>query len=139
MNRIITLTLLCTAWLAGIAQNNNVHQQTAADLYQWPTEPQVLEKLYHWQDLKFGILLHWGIYSVPGIVESWSICDEDWITRDTTRTYEQYKDWYFGLADEFRPTQFDPTQWATVAHCVGLNCVGRNSSARPKYQSRYCW
>ena len=119
MNRIITILLLCTAWLAGIAQNN-VHEQSPADQYQWPTEPQVLDKLHQWQDLKFGILLHWGIYSVPGIVESWSICNESWITRDTTRTYEQYKDWYFGLADEFNPKSFDPTQWATVARQAGM-------------------
>lgn len=120
MKRFVTLMQLCVITLIAMAQNNNVHQQTAADLYQWPTEPQVLDKLHHWQDLKFGILLHWGIYSVPGIVESWSICDEDWITRDTTRTYQQYLDWYFGLADEFRPTRFDPAQWATVARQAGM-------------------
>ena len=60
-----------------------VHEQSAASDYVYPTDPQVLEKLDRWQDQKFGVLLHWGLYSVPGIVESWSICseDEDWISR----------------------------------------------------------
>ena len=50
-----------------------VHEQSKATDYVWPTDPQVLEKLDKWQDLKFGVLFHWGLYSVPGIVESWSI------------------------------------------------------------------
>ncbi|MGI6224359.1 MAG: alpha-L-fucosidase, partial [Prevotella sp.] len=69
--------------------------------YEWPDDPLIVNKLHQWQDLKFGVLMHWGLYSVPGIVESWSICDEDWITRDTTRTYQQYKDWYWGLCEKF--------------------------------------
>ena len=71
-------------------QRGDVMQQN--DGYVWPTEQHVLNKLNKWQDLKFGVLLHWGLYSVPGIVESWSICDEDWIMRDTTQTYQQYKE-----------------------------------------------
>ena len=41
------------------------------------TDPLVLDKLEKWQDLKFGLLMHWGTYSQWGIVESWSICSED--------------------------------------------------------------
>lgn len=88
--------------------------------YEWPTDQQVVNKLHQWQDLKFGVLLHWGLYSVPGIVESWSICDEDWITRDTTQTFQQYKDWYWGQADQFNPTQFNPQQWASVLNDAGM-------------------
>ena len=64
--------------------------------------------------------MHWGLYSVPGIVESWSICDEDWVTRDTTRTYQAYKDWYWGLCNEFNPTKFSPNQWADILHRAGM-------------------
>ncbi len=99
-------------------QRGDVMQQN--DGYVWPTEQHVLNKLSKWQDLKFGVLLHWGLYSVPGIVESWSICDEDWITRDTTQTYQQYKDWYWGLAKQLNPTRFDPTQWARVMKDAGM-------------------
>lgn len=88
--------------------------------YEWPTDSQVVEKLRQWQDLKFGILLHWGLYSVPGIVESWSICDENWIRRDTTMTYDQYKRWYWGLAEQFSPTRFNPNQWAQIAQEAGM-------------------
>ena len=42
------------------------------------TDPLVLEKLDEWQDKKFGLLMHWGAYSQWGIVESWSLCPEDY-------------------------------------------------------------
>lgn len=117
MKKIILLLALVgfetLAWAQG-----NVHEQSES--YVWPDDEMVVNKLHAWQDLKFGVLIHWGLYSVPGIVESWSICDEDWITRDTTRTYKQYVDWYFSLADEFCPQQFDPTQWADVCFDAGM-------------------
>lgn len=99
-----------------------VHEQSAASDYVWPTDQQVLNKLDKWQDLKFGVLFHWGLYSVPGIVESWSICseDEDWIPRDKSMSYEDYKKWYWGLKDKFNPVNFNPEQWADVMEDAGM-------------------
>ena len=88
--------------------------------YTYPNDPSVRENLEHWRDLKFGIIIHWGIYAVPGIVESWSICNEDWVGRDTALNYEDYKEWYFGLSKEFNPTQFNPEAWATSAKNAGM-------------------
>ena len=38
---------------------------SASKQYEWPTDPKVLKKLDEWQDRKFGIMFHWGVYSVP--------------------------------------------------------------------------
>ena len=100
------------------AQESYVHDQS--DGYEWPTDPQVLQKLDEWQDLKFGVLMHWGLYSVPGIVESWQICNEDWIRRPEGSTYEGYKQWYWGLCKDFNPVDFDPAQWASVFDDAGM-------------------
>ncbi len=106
-----------------IAQEGFVHGRSTG--YVWPEEAKVREKLDRWQDLKFGVILHWGLYSVPGIVESWSICseDEEWIPRDSTLAYEDYKKWYWGLIDQFNPTRFDPEQWAQVCKAGGMKYV----------------
>ena len=112
--------LLAVSLLAPVCAQNREDIQKQADGYQWPSDKAVLEKLHQWQDLKFGVLMHWGIYSVPGIIESWSICNEDWIRRPEGSEYEGYKKWYWGLSDEFNPTKFNPEQWAEVFSRVGM-------------------
>ena len=97
-----------------------VHQQSNTEDYIWPTDPQVLTKLKHWQDQKFGVLMHWGLYSVPGIVESWSICSEDWIVRERKPTYEEDKAWYWSQKDSLNPVNFDPSKWADVMKKAGM-------------------
>lgn len=110
--------LLLASSVTGYAQY--VHDRS--DQYEWPDDPAVLAKLDRWQDQKFGLLIHWGLYSVSGIVESWSICseEEDWIPRDSTMAYDDYKKWYWGLKDVFNPTRFNPEQWAEAAEDAGM-------------------
>lgn len=91
--------------------------------YQWPDDPLVKEKLDKWQDQKFGMIIHWGLYAVPGIIESWSLCSEDWITRDSNSYYGDYKKWYWGLQKEFNPVHFNPEQWSKAAKDAGMKYV----------------
>jgi alpha-L-fucosidase len=104
--------------LVASAQENNLHHQSST--YQWPTDPQVKTKLDNWQDQKFGVLIHWGLYAVPGIIESWQICSEPWIERDTTMTYDEYKKWYWDFSKVFNPIKFNPEQWAQAAKDAGM-------------------
>lgn len=114
------LLVLFIAILSGtytIAQQG-VHPQSSR--YEWPTDPLVKAKLVKWQDQKFGMIIHWGLYAVPGIVESWTLCAEDWITRDSTISYDEYKKWYFGLKKDFNPVNFNPEQWAKAGKDAGM-------------------
>lgn len=112
------LSMPCAAQIEE-AGNSFVHQ---AELngYIAPEEPDVQAKLEQWQDLKFGVLFHWGVYSIPGICESWPICSEDWITRPKGFTYESYKRWYWDLSKQFNPYNFDPDQWADIMDAAGM-------------------
>lgn len=99
-----------------------VHEQSATNGYVFPTDQEVLKKLDSWQDLKFGVIFHFGLYSVPGIVESWSICSEDvdWITREGDLPYDKYKEWYWNLVDSFNPIEFNPERWAEIMKDAGV-------------------
>lgn len=116
--RIIIAALLVSAFGKLTAQENGVHQQST--VYEWPSDPLVKQKLENWQDKKFGMIVHWGLYAVPGIIESWSICSEDWIDRDSTKTYDDYKKWYWGLSNSFNPVKFNPEQWARAGKSAGM-------------------
>ena len=88
----------------------------------------VLKKLENWQDLKFGLLMTWGPYSQWGIVESWSLCPEDygWCERkkgSNPDNYFEYKKEYENLKTTFNPTKFDPDKWANAAKDAGMKYV----------------
>ena len=92
------------------------------------TDPLVLEKLEEWQNIKFGLLMHWGAYSQWGIVESWSLCPEDygWCERtkgENPQNYFAYKQEYEGLQNTFNPTGFEPEKWAKAAKEAGMKYV----------------
>lgn len=115
---LVFAMLFCV--MHAIAQQN-IHPKSTA--YEWPSDPQVKQKLEQWQDLKFGVILHWGLYAVPGMIESWALCSEDWVERDSTTTYEDFKKWYWGLKKDFNPTKFDPDSWAQAAKDAGMKYV----------------
>ncbi|WP_415837244.1 alpha-L-fucosidase [Pontibacter korlensis] len=104
--------------MPAVAQEQGVHHQSSE--YEAPSDPLVQQKLEKWRDQKFGIIIHWGLYAVPGIIESWQLCSEDWIERDSTIAYEDYKKWYWGLSKDFNPVNFNPEQWASVAKKAGM-------------------
>ena len=114
---VIVGLLLVNTTNAVLAQQN-VHQQSSE--YEWPKDPLVKAKLDKWQDQKFGMIIHWGLYAVPGIIESWELCSEDWINRDSTSSYDVYKKWYWGLKKDFNPVKFDPEQWALAGKQAGM-------------------
>ncbi len=105
-----------------IAQGHNMSKQ-----YQVPADPAVQQKLAQWQDLKFGLFMHWGTYSEWGVVESWSICPEDegWTQRKGPygATYEGYKKAYENLPATFNPTKFNPEKWVAAAKNAGMKYV----------------
>lgn len=92
-------------------------------------DPVVRQRLEEWQDLKFGLLMHWGPYSQWGIVESWSICPEDlsWATgarkKGVSDSYNDYVRAYENLKTTFNPERFNPERWAAAAREAGMKYV----------------
>lgn len=89
----------------------------------------VQKKLEQWQDLKFGLLMHWGAYSQRSIVESWSISPEDvgWATgarvKQDAENYFEYLKGYEDLKKTFNPVKFNPEKWAQAAKDAGMKYV----------------
>jgi alpha-L-fucosidase len=114
--RVLFLIAVCAGTFSAECQQE--------ESYYPESDPLVLQKLEQWQDLKFGLLMHWGAYSQWGIVESWSICseDEDWCRRKNP-DYEAYKKEYEALKNTFNPIRFDPSEWAKAAKDAGMKYV----------------
>ena len=113
-----------------LLSNPQLYAQT--DLKKGPYVPEtdslVLQKIKQWQNLKFGLLMHWGTYSQWGIVESWSICPEEYSWCKRTKgtnpgDYYTYVKEYEALKKTFNPTKFDPEKWAAAAKNAGMKYV----------------
>ena len=63
------------------------------------------------QDAKFGLFVHWGVYSVLG--------DGEWVMnnqRIDKKTYEK-------LPAFFNPVDFDPKEWVAIAKAAGMKYI----------------
>ncbi len=61
-------------------------------------------------DAKLGIFLHWGLYSVKGISESWSFFNGQISQED-----------YFAQADGFSAENYQPAEWAELFAQAGAS------------------
>lgn len=116
---LVTFLLLQTAFSQAVYEDER---------YVSETDPLVLQKLEQWQNIKFGLLMHWGTYSQWGIVESWSLCPEEygWCERkkgSNPSDYNTYKKEYEALKSTFNPVKFNPEKWAAAAKNAGMKYV----------------
>jgi len=118
---------LSIAFLFFIIITADAQQHNFSDNYVVPSDTLVQQKLAHWQDIKFGLLMHWGTYSEWGIVESWSICPEDegWTQRKGpyAANYFDYVKAYEKLQTTFNPVKFNPKKWADAAKDAGMKYI----------------
>ncbi len=100
------------------------HNYTAEEKYTAPTDPKILNQLEWFKDQKLGLMMHWGIYSQIGIVESWALSDQDadWSRKciDWDVNGEEFKKQYFNLSKTFNPIRFEPEKWADMAQKAGF-------------------
>lgn len=70
------------------------------------------EKRVEWYtDARFGMFIHWGLYSIPARGE--------WIRSNEEITKEDYMQYF----EEFNPKDYDPKAWAKTAKEAGMKYV----------------
>ena len=91
-------------------------------------ETEMLEKRLEWfQDLKLGVIFHYGLYAQAGIVESWQLSQKDeWARtgRAFRQDFKQLQLDYWNLISKFNPTQLDAKKWAKTCKEAGFKyCI----------------
>lgn len=100
-NMILIWSLALLAWLAGATTARAQYTPTAENL----------QSRNWFQDAKFGLFIHWGVYSVLG--------DGEWVMNNQQipiKTYEK-------IPAFFNPTQFDPAEWVKLAKEAGMKYI----------------
>lgn len=79
------------------------------------------ERMAWWRAARFGMFIHWGVYSVPaGTFEGKRVAGiGEWIMLRGKIPVAKYK----GFAKEFNPTKYDPEAWAELARDAGMKYV----------------
>jgi alpha-L-fucosidase len=80
---------------------------------QWKYQPapENLKNRAWFEDAKFGLFIHWGVYSIMG--------DGEWVMNNQqipVKTYEK-------LPSFFNPTQFDAKAWVQMAKAAGMKYI----------------
>ncbi len=74
-----------------------------------------------WRDARFGLFIHWGVYSVPaGTYHGKQISGiGEWIMRRAEIPVAEYRSY----AKDFNPVKFDPDAWAALAEEAGMRYI----------------
>ena len=100
-NRTIVGLTACLVFLTCFAA-------TAASL---GAQPQTPDRLQWFREAKFGLFIHWGVYSMIG--------REEWARQLLQIPLQEYQ--YY--ADNFNPVEFDPDAWAALAKDAGVKYI----------------
>jgi len=74
-----------------------------------PPERQAAREWY--QDARFGMFIHWGVYSLLG--------QGEWVMQNRSITVDHYE-W---LASTFNPVKFDAHTWVSLAKAAGMRYI----------------
>jgi alpha-L-fucosidase len=76
------------------------------------------DPLAWWREARFGMFIHWGIYSVPaGIWKGQPVPSlGEWIMHNAKIPYEEYSQ----LAKQFNPIKFSAKEWVSLAAQAGM-------------------
>ena len=76
-------------------------------------------KMQWWKDAKFGMFIHWGIYSVPAGKWNDKTIYGEWIMHQAKIPRTEYA----ALAKQFNPTQFNAEEWVKLAKDAGQKYI----------------
>lgn len=99
LRKIQVLLLVTILAASASAQKKMIGHETPA---------QKKMRMEWWTDARFGMFIHWGLYS--------GAARHEWVKHNEALTNGQYQKYF----DMFNPDHFDPHKWARAAKAAGM-------------------
>jgi alpha-L-fucosidase len=92
-----------------------------ADPYARETPAQHDARMAWWREARFGMFIHWGVYSVPAGTYNGQAVNGlgEWIMSDAKIPMADYQ----AFAKQFNPVKFNADEWVRVAREAGMKYI----------------
>lgn len=84
-------------------------------------EASTSDKMKWWRDARFGMFIHWGLYSQ--LAGEWKGQRFDDLGEWIMHGMQIPRDEYMAVAKDFNPVKYDPESWAELARKAGMKYV----------------
>ncbi|MBP1358067.1 MAG: alpha-L-fucosidase, partial [Sulfolobus sp.] len=87
----------------------------------WESKDEYEKRMKWWKEAKFGMFVHWGLYSIPaGVWNETRIPGiGEWIQFNAKISINEYEK----LAKQFNPEKFNPDEWVSIAKESGMKYI----------------
>lgn len=118
---LFSVALQCLLFAKDAAPINPADAGDAVNLLDKPllSDGSVPEHLRWFADAKYGMFIHFGLFSVAGGVYKGNRNHAEWYLKTTGIPVSEYEK----FADQFDPERFDADAWAQVAEDAGMKYV----------------
>jgi alpha-L-fucosidase len=119
MTRLLSRGLLALA--AASLVTSNLRAADSPDPYADETPAQRAARMQWWHEARFGMFIHWGVYSVPaGTYKDKRIGGiGEWIMNNGKIPVADYREY----AKQFNPVKFNADEWVKIAKDAGMKYI----------------
>src|SRR6516164_241523 len=107
--------------IAGESNTNQLSQAAGKDPYADETPAQRDARMKWWREARFGMFIHWGVYSVPaGTYHDKRINGiGEWIMHNAKIPVAEYREY----AKQFNPVKYNADEWVRLAKQAGMKYI----------------
>lgn len=126
LRRLVPAALAAASALAGCAGTSSTSSRPTPAVMDSSTAAPTTSnatnadpRLAWWSDARFGMFIHWGLYSVPAGQWGDKNTYGEWIRSEARIPVDEYDK----FRSQFNPTKFDPDAWCRMAKAAGMKYI----------------
>ena len=111
-----TLALMGLIFISAFAGSSQTNQ---TDKIETPAQREA--RMAWWREAKFGMFIHWGVYSVPAGAYHGKLIPGlgEWIMNDAKIPMAEYQK----FATAYNPVKYNPDDWVKLARDAGMKYI----------------